>query len=532
MIRIFIFLALVLGLGFLFSWVADRPGDVVLDWQGTQYETNLMVALTILVAIIAAILFVWSVLRGIVTSPAIMSRFFKNRRRERGYQALSKGLIAANSGDSEHARRLTIESGKLLSDEPLVALLDAQTSLLEGDRENARKQYSKMLENDSTKLLALRGFYVEAEREGAGEAARHYANEAVKMESTLPWAGNAVLGFQTVDGEWEQALRTLEANRSAGLVDKDLAKKQRAVLLTAQAFAEEPSDPTRAAKLAQQAHGLDGELVPAAIIGSRAYTRLGDIRKANKLIEAVWKKSPHPELADAYIHVRSGDSVSDRLKRANHLAGLKSGHAEGNMAIALAAIDAQDWALSRKAMQPVLISSLSERACLIMAEIEEGEHGDKGRMRDWLARAVRAPRDPAWTADGYVSEKWLPISPVSGEIGAFQWRLPVEQLGAPAEAIDIDELTKPLVLEPEEIKAPDDISDKVETAEVPDADEAELVEAINNADQKKETEAETDVDEVEGVVPLETQSAFPLKRRPDDPGVRKEGSEEKAFKFF
>ncbi|MBL4892262.1 MAG: heme biosynthesis protein HemY, partial [Rhizobiaceae bacterium] len=201
-------------------------------------------------------------------------------------------------------------------------------------------------------------------------------------------------------------------------------------------------------------------------------------------------------------------------------------------AVALAAIDAQDWARSREAMQPVLTNSLSERACLIMADIEEGEHGDRGRMRDWLARAVRAPRDPAWTADGYVSEKWLPISPVSGEIGAFQWKLPVEQLGAPAEAIDIDELTKPLVVEPKKTATPDDVSDKVKAVEKPDVEKAELVEPINGADQEKEAKALSDNDNVEGVEPLETQTAFPLKRRPDDPGVRKEGDEEKAFKFF
>ena len=50
-------------------------------------------------------------------------------------------------------------------------------------------------------------------------------------------------------------------------------------------------------------------------------------------------------------------------------------------------------------------------------------------MREWLARAVRAPRDPAWTADGYVSERWAPFSPVTGRLGAFEWKTPVERLG-------------------------------------------------------------------------------------------------------
>ncbi len=49
-----------------------------------------------------------------------------------------------------------------------------------------------------------------------------------------------------------------------------------------------------------------------------------------------------------------------------------------------------------------------------MAEIEEAEHGDTGRVREWMSRAVRAARDPVWTADGVVSERWLPVRRTAG----------------------------------------------------------------------------------------------------------------------
>ena len=43
-------------------------------------------------------------------------------------------------------------------------------------------------------------------------------------------------------------------------------------------------------------------------------------------------------------------------------------------------------------------------------------------------RAVRALHDPAWTADGYVSDRWRPVSPVTGRLDAFQWQTPVASL--------------------------------------------------------------------------------------------------------
>src|SRR5436305_2119564 len=66
-----------------------------------------------------------------------------------------------------------------------------------------------------------------------------------------------------------------------------------------------------------------------------------------------------------------------------------------------------------------------------MAEIEETENGANGRVREWLSRAVRARREPAWTADGMVSDVWLPVSPATGRIDAFEWKTPVERIGGP-----------------------------------------------------------------------------------------------------
>ena len=453
MIRLVFFFLLILALGFGFSWIADRPGDVALQWQGTTYETSLMVVVAGVVALIAAVMFVWAAIRIVLNSPRLMRRFWRNRKRDRGYEALSRGLIAAGAGDPALARRNAKESEKLLGSAPLVQLLDAQTALLEGKREEARARFEKMLEDDDTRLVALRGLYIEAEKQNAGEAARHYAEEAHREAPALGWAGNAILRYRAMDGDWDAALKALESNKMAGLIDKDAARRQRAVLLTALAHSLEPAEPQRAAKYSREAHKLAPDLIPAAVIGAKALMRNNDIGRAAGLLESVWKKDPHPEIARAYVDLRLGDSAQDRLKRARKLAAMRPNHPEGNIIIAEAAIEAHDWETARNAMKPVLSSRPTERACLIMADIEEGEFGDRGRVRDWLSRAVRAPKDAAWTADGHVSEHWLPISPVSGRIDAFEWKVPVEQLGAPStpvlDAGDLQDLAASKPADPE-----------------------------------------------------------------------------------
>ena len=173
----------------------------------------------------------------------------------------------------------------------------------------------------------------------------------------------------------------------------------------------------------------------------RAATR----RKATRVLQRTWKRSPHPDLATAYAYARLGDSPRDRLERVKQLAQLNPNSIESAIAVATAAVEARDWGEARNALAPLTDSRLTQRVCTLMARIEGEEHGDKGRVREWLARAVNAPRDPAWTADGVVSDHWAPVSPVTGALDAFQWRVPVEALDggdATLLAAKLDELVK------------------------------------------------------------------------------------------
>lgn len=66
----------------------------------------------------------------------------------------------------------------------------------------------------------------------------------------------------------------------------------------------------------------------------------------------------------------------------------------------------------------------------MMAEIEEGQSGDQGKAREWVNCAVRAQRDPVWTADGITADEWEPVSPVTGKLDAFEWRVPTSAVAA------------------------------------------------------------------------------------------------------
>ncbi len=133
------------------------------------------------------------------------------------------------------------------------------------------------------------------------------------------------------------------------------------------------------------------------------------------------------------MRARSGDSAADRLKRAEKLEALKPNNPESLLAVAQAALDTQDFARARAKAEAALRMDARESTYLLLADIEERETRDQGRIRHWLNQALRAPRDPAWVADGFVSERWLPLSPVTGRLDAFEWKRPFGQLEGPVE---------------------------------------------------------------------------------------------------
>jgi len=434
MIRLLNFL-LVLALAAAgFAWIADRPGEVSVVWLGQRYETSVAVAL--LGVLLAAIAFtiVWGLLRFVLRIPSLMSFAAQARRRNKGYEALSRGMVAAGAGDSALALRAARAAEKHLGEDALTLLLRAQATQLAGDRAGTERAFARMVDLPETRVLGLRGLYTEARRRGDASSAHHYAEQAQRI-APVTWAGQALLEHHSAAQDWPRALAALEANLAQRSIDKPTARRQRAVLQTAIALELPAQEAAEALRLSRDAAELAPDLVPAAVLAARLLSARGDLRKASRLIEASWKAQPHPDLANAYLDLRPGDSTKDRLARARTLAKFAPDDPESALCLAQAAMEARDFAFARSAMQPLVDGGARPRSrmCLLMADLEEMDGGAEGKVREWLARASRAPRDKTWVADGVACDEWAPVSPITGKLDALRWQSPAERLSAPVE---------------------------------------------------------------------------------------------------
>ncbi|MFG1346909.1 heme biosynthesis HemY N-terminal domain-containing protein [Xanthobacter autotrophicus DSM 431] len=423
MIRLVLFLILLAAIAFGASWLADRPGEVALVWQGWRVETTVPVALAALAVVTGVLLLLWRLLSFLVRSPALVAAFSRRRRREKGWKAVTRGLLAVGIGDHATVRHARAEAVKLLPHEPLTHLLTAQAAQLDNNHEVAVAAFRAMVDDPATRLLGLRGLHMEARKAGDKVAAYAIAEEAAAAAPALGWAAEAVIEARCAGGDYAGARAVLERQMAQKGIDKTQYRRRKAVLLAAEAVALEHTDPLVAREKAMEAVRLAPTLVPAAACAGRLLGAAGELKKAAKVVETAYSTNPHPELADVEAYLRPGDAAQDRLKRIRMLVNRAPSHRESAIALARAAIDAHEFAQARMVMEP-LIAEPSQRVCLLMAELEAAEHADIGKAREWTARAVRANRDPAWIADGIVSDRWAPLSPVTGKLDAFVWDVP------------------------------------------------------------------------------------------------------------
>lgn len=405
--------------------IVSMEGDVTIRLSNTEYHAPIaLLAVTTIIAAIALI-FISRFISLFVAMPGEFTRWTQTRRRQKGFLALTRGLVAVAAGDAEDARRQTKKALALVGEPPLALLLAAQAAALDGDDEQAQRYYTQMLQSKDMEFLGLRGLYMAAARRGDNEQAISIAERALTLRPKTPWAINALFELQSGKRAWESANAALDAASRAKLIDSSIAKRRRAVLATAAAKdADARGDNAAALARAQEALGLAPGFAPAALIAAKHLSAQGRQWKAASLIETAWAQEPHPDLARAYAALKPEETAQARARRLSALAGMNLDHPESRFLTAAVAISAGRLEDARDALKPLADRFPVARVCLLMADIERGFGGDSLVAREWANRALRAPRDAQWvcSACARTTSEWSATCPHCHAFDALSWQ--------------------------------------------------------------------------------------------------------------
>jgi len=393
------FLLIIAVMAMLASWqiVTTDPGTVEVNWFGTEVTTSALFGLLILVALIAVALPLLRLVMFLMDAPGRIGKASQRARVRRGQEALALGLIAAEAGEFEEARRQADKAEDMIDEPRLALLLQARAAEVAGDTAGAERAYSGMLQNEDTEVLGRKGLMAAALKRGDRTAARAHAEAALKASKTATWPFQYAFDLAVQQADWESAIETLDTGDKRKQVEDKVAKRRRAVLMCAQAAKlERERRADKAAEMAQKAFRMAPQFAPAAAMASRMLVAEGRGERAAAILEEAWENGPHPALAHAYRDLVPGETRDQRAERMRAFAEKRRDHRESKIILAELAMERGDWGGAQAALEDAYRENPSSRIAILFAQVARGR-GDENGARTWLAQAAGAPRELDWS---------------------------------------------------------------------------------------------------------------------------------------
>ena len=400
----YVVIPLVLVVALIALWLFIGPGEeVMLQYDGQQYFMELRNVVLAGIAAIATVIALWSFVSWLVDLPRRIRAGRGIRRRDQALDAVEDALIAGAEGRQADARKSAERARQLVASPALGALVSAQAAEASGDRRSAVAHYTAMLDDPRTEATAQRGLANAYIADGDYASAIEHAHLAYSQNPAAGWAFDALFRAQVAAHQWADALRTLDLGEERRHIDIETATRRRVVLETALADRfEEEGRAEEARELAVAAATRDPEFAPAVALATRLLTRVGEERRARKLIEAAWSRRPHPALAFAYRDVvegqKGGLAARFTRKSVEDLVRLNPTDRESVLLEVEQAMAADDYVTAWGRLSSLLDAepAPSSRLCLLAARCEAGL-GNDDDARQWMERAATAPTEGDWS---------------------------------------------------------------------------------------------------------------------------------------
>lgn len=430
-IKIVGFIALVAGAAFGAGHLLELEGGVRIVFAGVEIN---LTPLKAVIALILLVLTVWlflklfalliATLKFINGDETAISRYFDRSRQEKGYRALSEGMMALASGEGELAMSRANKAEKYLRKPALTNLITAQAAELSGDRRKAEAVYKRLLKDEKTRFVGVRGLMRQKVEQGETETALKLAETAFSLKPKHPEVQDTLLQLQAETADWKGARATLNAKLKYGSLPRDVHKRRDAVLALSEArdVLDEGKD-IEAREAAIEANKLSPDLVPAAVLAARGYIAQGSKRYAARVIRKAWDAQPHPDLGAAFAEIEPDESPEQRLKRFAKLLKVHPDHRETRLLNAELHLANEDFPGARRALGDLVDVDPDARVLTIMAAVERGEGGSDAVVKGWLARALAAPRGPAWVCEKchHIHADWVPTCENCHAFDTLSW---------------------------------------------------------------------------------------------------------------
>lgn len=438
-LKILIFFAVVLAVTLGVVSLSEHGHALRLVYDGVEYSLGPVQAL---IGLVVVVLLGWLVvklvglalafLRFLLGDETAINRYFARSRERKGYAALSEGMLAVASGEGRLALDKAARAAKFLDQPHVTDLLAAQAAEVAGDSARAGEVYRRLLTDDRTRFVGVRGLMRQKLEEGDTATALKLAEKAYALKPRNADVQDTLLQLQTREGDWKGARTVLKDKRKQGLLPQDVHIRRDAVLALKEAsevLAEGNSISAREAAIS--ANRASPDLIPAAVLAARSYIAQNDFRNASRVLQKTWSVRPHPAIAATYAEIVPDETPAARLRRFEDLIRKNPDDEESKLLQAELLLAAEDFPGARRALGDLAVKHPTVRSLSILAAVERGEGADDAVVRGTLARAMTASRGPQWVCDKChnIMADWAPVCDSCGGFDTLSWREPDRATG-------------------------------------------------------------------------------------------------------
>ncbi len=434
LIKIILFFALIGAASFGALELLALEGGIRIALAGQEYSLTplqAVIALGLLVILVWIFLklvgFLIATVHFLNGDETAISRYFDRNRERKGFQALADGMLALASGEGRLAMAKAARANKYLDRPDLTNLLTAQAAEMAGDKSKAEEAYKRLLTEDRTRFVGVRGIMKQRLAAGDTDKALALAKTAFALKPAHEETQDVLLKLQAQEADWTGARATLKAKLKHGSLPRDVHKRRDAVLALSEAkdvLCEDSG--IGGQERAIEANKLSPDLIPAAVLAAKSYVEQGKPKYAARVLTKAWAARPHPDLAGAYAAIVPEETPEKRLKRFRSLTKSNPTDPETRLLLAELNIAAENFPEARRALGDLVETQADARALTIMAAVERGEGASDTVVKGWLARALSAPRGPQWVCDNcqHIHADWTPTCDNCGALDTLSWKRP------------------------------------------------------------------------------------------------------------
>lgn len=393
MIRGLIYVLLLSTAVVLAVWLADRPGQVVLAWEGLEVRTSVPILLLTLGVFLGALFFTAQMLYRFWTMPERLAEMRAAIRQERLDRALAEGTRALALGDRQSAAKAAGRVRKLGGRTEVVALLSGQAP-----REGGGD------------VLSLRQSMDGAVRVGQVDLVAGLAPQVADLGQDLGteaglWMAETAVGALLRLHRHQEAGDVVRAVQNQGKAHRDVAQRLMGGVLGMQTRAMiEAGDGKGALGLAREAQDAWGDDWHGVLIHAEALLAAGQADKAVKLVAARWDLGDGMALAPVALALLATEEPLRRGRLAERITGPRN-DALSRLVRAEAAVEGGLWGAARRELDAIaldvrdgnVLPRFQRKALSLRARVVEQDESNPTAANALLHRALALPQDEDWS---------------------------------------------------------------------------------------------------------------------------------------